>query len=346
MTNGCLRGGAVVMVWTRQRITYTVGVAVVLTDLVVGGLLVLGGGHVARQTAATPAPSPSHSSPPQRRSPFTGEAVSSPGRVLAVKIDNTALGRPPTGLARADIVYVLPVEGGLSRLLAIFSSHVPPAVGPVRSARQEDLQLLRQFGRPAFAHSGATPRLLPYVHRSRIVDLDTGRTGGYYRVPRRVAPYNLYAHARRLLAQAPGASRAHDIGFRFGPPPPGGRATRSASASYPVASFRFTWSAAKGRWLVSMGGRPAATASGVRLSAATVVIQHTTVRTSRFLERGGRPPYAESTGSGRALVLRNGEAWTVRWSRPSPGGGTTFTTASGRPATFARGQVWIVFARR
>jgi hypothetical protein len=327
------------MVWTRQRITLAVGAAIVVTDLVVGALLVLGGRGAARPTAATPAPSS------QLRSPFTGEPLPAPGQVLAVKIDNTALARPWTGLARADIVYVLPVEGGLSRLLAIFSSRLPPAVGPVRSARQEDLPLLRQFGRPAFAYSGATPQLLPHVHRSRIVDLYAGRTSGYYRDPSRVAPYNLYAHTRRLLAQAPGASKAHDIGFRFGPPPPGGRVTRSESVSYP-ASFTFTWSAATGRWLVSVGGNPAVTASGVRLSAATVVIEHTKVRTSRFLERGGRPPYAESTGSGSAVVLRNGRAWTVRWSRPSASGGTTFTTASGRPATFARGPVWIVFTRR
>jgi hypothetical protein len=219
-------------------------------------------------------------------------------------------------------------------------------VGPVRSAREDDLQLLRQFGRPAFAYSGATPRLLPYIHRTgRIVDLYAGTTGGYYRDLRRIAPYNLYAHTRQLLAQASGASTAHDIGFRFGPPPPGGKATRSVSVSYPSASFRFTWSAAKG-WLVTMDGRPAVSSGGVRLSAATVVIQRTTVRTSRFKEYGFRPPYAESTGSGTALVLRDGRAWAGHWSRPAADGGTTFTTASGQPMTFAPGPVWVVLTRR
>ena len=116
--------------------------------------------------------------------------------------------------------------------------------------------------------------------------------------------------------------------------------------SYPAATFRFTWSAAKARWLVSMDGTPAVSSNGARLSAATVVIQHTTVRTSRFLERGGRAPHAQSTGSGSAVILRNGRAWTARWSRPRAGGGTTFTTASGRSATFAPGQVWIVLTRR
>src|SRR5262249_17813866 len=198
-------------------------------------------------------------------------------------------------------------------------------------AREDDLELLRQFGRPAFAYSGATATLLPYIHRTaRIVDLYAGIASGYYRDNSRVAPYNLYAHTRELLKQASRASKARDIRFRFGPPPPGGKATRSASVSYPAASFRFTWSAAKDRWLVSMDGRPAVTTDGGRLSPATVVIQHTTVRTSRFLEYGKPPPYAESTGSGTALVLRDGKAWATRWSRPNANGGTTLTTASAR----------------
>lgn len=68
------------------------------------------------------------------------------------------------------------------------------------------------------------------------------------------------------------------------------------------------------------------------------------MRTSRFLEAGSRPPYAESTGSSTALVLRDGQAYDARWSRPDANGGTTFTTPSGQPMTFARGQVWIVLA--
>jgi hypothetical protein len=267
--------------------------------------------------------------------------------VLAVKFDNIVFARPHTGLTHADIVYVLPVEGGLSRFMAIFSSVDPPVIGPVRSAREDDLQLLRQFGRPAFAYSGATAALLPYIHRTaRIVDLYAGIAGGYYRDYRRIAPYNLYARTRQLVKQAPRATRAHDIGFRFGPPPRGGKITRSASVSYPAASFRFTWSAARRRWLVSMDGTPAVTTDGGRLSPATVVIQHTTVRTSRFLEYGTPPPYAESVGSGTALVLRDGRAWTTHWSRPAADGGTTFRTAYGQRMTFALGQVWIVLAYR
>jgi len=328
------------MSWIRNKAVIAVAAVVVLAGLVTGVLLAVRGGGQANPVSATPSPTVK-----PLLSPFTGEPVPSLNRVLAVKIDNIVNARPQTGLTHADIVYVLPVEGGLSRFLAVFSSHYPPVIGPVRSAREDDLELLRQFGRPAFAYSGATATLLPYIQRTaRIVNLYSGITRGYYRDNSRIAPYNLYAHTRQLLAQARGASKARDIGFRFGPPPPGGTATRSASVSYPAASFRFTWSATKGRWLVSMDGVRARAADGGRLSPATVVIQHTTVRTSRFLEYGKPPPYAESTGSGTALVLRDGKAWTTHWSRPQANAGTAFTTASGQRMTFTPGQVWVVLA--
>lgn len=325
--------------WDRRTTIIAATASLAAIALTVSLVLVFAGGSSPVKPDAPDQPSRS-----QAFSPFTGEPITAPGRVLAVKIDNIAAARPPTGLTGADLVYVLPVEGGLSRILAVFSARFPPVIGPVRSAREDDLELLAQFGRPAFGYSGATPHLLPFVERARTADLYAGRVGGYHRDPRRVAPHNLYAHTRQLLAEAPSASKARDIGFRFGPAPPGGRATQSFSVSYPAAKFTFGWSASEGRWLVSMDGKPARAAEGGQLSAPTVVIQYTKVRTSRFLEAGSRPPYAESTGSGTAVVLRDGRTYDARWSRPDADGGTTFTTASGQPMTFARGPVWIVLA--
>jgi hypothetical protein len=276
-------------------------------------------------------------------SPFTGEPIRSLGPELIFKIDNVAQARPPTGLSRADIVYLLPVDGGLSRIFAVFSSHIPRIVGPVRSAREEDIRLLRQFGRPAFAFSGAQPRLLPVVEHARIVDLYAGIVGGYYRDLRRIAPYNLYALTRQLLAEAKGASRARDIGFRFGPAPAGGIPTKSFSVIYPAASFDFRWSPSRHRWLSWMDGEPADAAGGGQLGGPTVVIQSVVVGRSSFRELGIKPPYANTVGSGSAVVLRDGRAYRVHWSRPSPDGGTTFTLPDGRRMLFARGQVWVVY---
>ena len=107
------------MTWTRRKAAVAAVAVVVLAGLVAGTLLAFRGGGHARKASVTPSPTA------QLRSPFTGEPVSSLNRVLAVKIDNVVLARPSTGLARADIVYAIPVEGGLSRLMAIFSSHYP-----------------------------------------------------------------------------------------------------------------------------------------------------------------------------------------------------------------------------
>jgi hypothetical protein len=276
--------------------------------------------------------------------PFTGEPVRALGRVLAVKIDNIVYARPQTGLQSADIVYVIPVEGGLTRFMAIYSSHIPPVVGPVRSARQSDLDILYQFGRPAFAWSGATPHLVPFIERAPIVDLYALLVNGYYRDPNRIAPYNLYANTKQLLAEAPHASKARDIGFRFGALPAGGKATASYSVKYPAASYTFRWSAKDKRWLTWIDGAPAAATEGGQLGGSTVIIQYTQIATSRFEEYGGRPPYAKSVGSGRAVILRDGRAYTVRWSRPTLEVGTTYTLPNGKRMLFAPGQVWVVLA--
>ena len=313
------------------------------------------GGSPARArpvAAAAPRPHPSSTprpAPPAPRQgplldPFTGERVKALGPVLAVKIDNIVYARPQTGLRSADIVYVIPVEGGLTRFLAVFSSRIPPVVGPVRSARQSDLDILRQFGRPAFAWSGATPHLVPFIERAPIADLYALLVGGYYRDPNRIAPYNLYASTRQLMSEAPHASKARDIGFRFGALPAGGRAVTSYSVKYPAASYTFRWSATDKRWLTWIDGAPAEATEGGQLGGSTVIIQYTQISTSRFLEYGGRPPYARSVGSGQAVILRNGRAYAARWSRPALADGTTYTLPDGKRMLFAPGQVWVVLA--
>jgi hypothetical protein len=313
---------------------------VILIALVLG----LTGGKpiVIRRVAATP----TSSAGPKMLSPFTGEPISKLGPELIFKIDNVAQARPPTGLTEADIVYLLPVEGGLSRIFAVFSSHFPPVIGPVRSTRAEDLELLKQFGRPAFAYSGAQPELLPVTERANIVDLYAGIVGGYYRDWHRIEPYNLYAKTKTLLAEAGGKeTKAHNIGFVFGPAPAGGKPVKSYSVSYPAAAFTFRWSASQHRWLSWMDGSPADAAEGGQLGGPTVVIQNVVVGASHFREWGNvKPPYANTIGSGTAVVLRDGRMYQVHWSRPQANGGTTFTQSNGQPMPFAPGQVWIVLA--
>lgn len=292
-------------------------------------------------------PSSPGAAAPGETSPFTGLA-GKPGPVLAVKIDNVRAARPQTGIGSADIVYMEQVEAGQSRLLAVFSSHLPKTVGPVRSARESDLKLLRQFGRPALAYSGAQSKLLPLIRSAPLYDLAQGRLpAAYFRSGDRAAPHNLYLKPDDALAAAPDASTAHDIGFRFGPAPDGGREMSQQTVRYSAASVSFTWSAGERRWLVSMDSTADSTTDSGRLKAATVVVQYVDIHPSQYHDKNGSiSPYTETTGSGKALVLRDGKGYDARWERPAAQDGTTFTTPGGGRMNFARGPVWVVYAAR
>lgn len=320
-------------------------VAAMVSAVMTAGLYACSGSGPA------PQPPPGGSVPPNPPgkgvSPFTGlPAASAP--VLAVKIDNVRPARPHTGLGAADIVYVEQVEAGQTRLLAVYSSRLPATVGPVRSARESDLELLRQFGRPALAYSGEQSALRPLVDAAPLFPLTPGDArGAYFRSQDRPAPHNLYVRPERALAAAPEAGKAKDIGFRFGAAPPGGNRVDQHTVRYPATRFTFTWSATGERWLVAMDGTPTRTTDGGRATARTVVVQNVEVRPSRFRDRGGNvTPYTETVGSGTALVLRDGRSHAARWSRPAADGVTSFTTPGGEPLTFAPGQVWVVLTGR
>ncbi|MFR9729492.1 DUF3048 domain-containing protein [Saccharopolyspora sp. MS10] len=265
--------------------------------------------------------------------------------VLAVKIDNVPEARPATGLGAADLVVVEPVEGGLSRLIALFGAQRPPVVGPVRSARETDLDLLPQFGHPALAYSGAAPELLPRLDDA---PLDAVRPeqlpGAFFRGEDRPLPHNLYVRPADLPPGAPWAQQSRP---RVGPAPAGGEPRESAQVDYRAASTGFTWSPQEHRWLVSMDGAPAVTTDGGRLGAGTVVLQQVEIRDSQLSDsKGSVTPHAQTVGSGRAVVLRDGQAFDARWSRPSPEAPTAYTTASGEPLPFAPGQVWVALTDR
>ncbi|MEU9449769.1 DUF3048 domain-containing protein [Streptomyces sp. NPDC048277] len=282
---------------------------------------------------------------PQGTTPAPG-GQSAAGPVLAVKIDNVAAARPQTGLDAADVVYAEQVEGGLSRLMAVYATRLPGVVGPVRSARESDLELLRQFDRPTLAFSGAQRKLLPLIDEAPLVPETPDRaSAAFYRGTDRPAPHNLYLRPAALLPEAPGRA-ALTTGFRYGPAPAGGTATASRTVRYPMARFTFTWSADRHRWLVSMDGTPARTTAGTRLAAATVVVQYVRVSTSKYHDvLGNYTPFTETVGSGKAEVLRDGRSFEATWARPAATDGTTFTGADGGPVDFADGPVWVVFAK-
>ncbi|MET7460678.1 DUF3048 domain-containing protein [Nonomuraea sp. NPDC005501] len=299
--------------------------------------------------AATSSPAAEEPTAEPDLHPFTGKPTGALKPVLAVKIENTAAGKPQLGLKSADIVYVEQVEAGLTRLMAIFSSKLPPKVGPVRSARISDLHIVPQFGKPAFAYSGAQTKMLPFIAQASLWDVSDSRApGAYFRQPGRFAPYNLFANTKQLLAKAPKASKAKDIGFTFGDAPAEGGVDKSSyTVRWPGARFTFAWSEEKKQWLIWQDGKKDMAAEGGQLGAPTVVVQYTKTERSEFHDKNqSYTPLVHSVGKGSAIVLRDGKAYKARWERKSEEEGTTFTTESGEPMNFSPGQVWVALASR
>ena len=296
---------------------------------------------------ASPTPSPSETPVVVPRSLLSGRPNEVDGPVLAVKLDNTSRSEPHAGLPDADVVYIEQVEGGLTRYVAIFSTRVPKMIGPIRSARIADLELLPQYGKVAFAFSGSNPLLRPVIARAPLYDVSGDRGSvGYWRQDGRYAPYDFFGNGVTLLKRAPKAQKPHDVGFTFDEAAQaGGRAVTSVTARWPSARAQFTWSKSSARWLLTMDGTKSKDTEGSRLGGTTVIVQYVNVYPSIYGKGSNNTPMSETVGSGRALILRDGQAYDARWARPSIGQGTTWTV-DGTEFPLAPGQVWVLLVNK
>lgn len=271
------------------------------------------------------------------------------GPVLVVKIDDTAPAHPQIGLEKADVIYIEQVEGGLTRLAAVFSSVLPEKIGPVRSARISDIDIFAQYGKVAFAYSGAQTKMRPLIAAANWIDLGAEREPAsiYSRDESRTAPTNMILNPTALLERAKSRGsvpvNASSIGWTFGDLPPGGRPIESVEVKWPASKYTVTWNGNSFR--LSQDGRPEVSDVGTPYSPSTLVIQLVQIHPSEFHDRhGGVTPKSEVIGTGKALVLRDGQLFETTWSRPSATSPTTWTLADGKAMTFSRGQVWVLLA--
>jgi hypothetical protein len=277
----------------------------------------------------------------------------SDGEILVVKIDDTVAARPQIGIDRADVVYIEQVEGGLTRLAAVFSSEIPTLIGPVRSARISDIEILAQYGRVVFAYSGAQSKLLPVISAANLNDYGAQRQSPtiYTRDESRRSPTNMVLRADLLLEKVRSDGReiatSRSIGWNFGDLPAGGTAIKDVKVSWPAASYDFKWSVEEERWLIFNNGVPNMSASGIQHGPATVLIQTVEILPSEYGDKlGGVTPYSKTIGSGTGFVLRGGKYFSATWSRPDELSGTTWRALDGSELPFARGQVWIALTEK
>ena len=270
------------------------------------------------------------------------------GPILVVKIDDTPAAHPQAGLEDADVVYIEQVEGGLTRLAAVFSSKIPAVVGPVRSARISDIEILQQYGRVAFAYSGAQAKFLPVIAAANLENLGAQHQSReiYATDPARVAPTAMMLQAQKLMAKVSAEKLSVDIsksvGWNFGGAPDTGTSISSVKVSWPANSYDATWSISQERWLLSHQGVADLSAAGLQLGPTTFVIQLVSITPSEYHDKvGGVTPFSATVGSGKGYVLRDGVSIAANWNRATGDQGTIWTDLSGAEINFAPGQVWI-----
>ena len=279
---------------------------------------------------------------------FTGLAGEN-NQILVVKIDDTNAAHPQIGVESADVVYVEQVEGGLTRLAAIYTSKLPSLIGPVRSARISDIELLAQFGRVGFAYSGAQSKMRPVIAAANLENLSAERNPPsiYGKDPNRPGPVDMILKPDLLLERANSNPKirietATASVFPFGDAPKGETITAIAKVKWPSAKYELRWDSTNEKWLIYFNEKPNLAANGEQLYADTAIIQIVSITPSIYGDKFGEvTPFSKTTGSGKAVMLRDGFSYQISWQRNLESDLTTWISEDGHVANFKPGRTWI-----
>ena len=277
----------------------------------------------------------------------SGATASRPS--IAVKIDNAPEARPQSGLDVADVVYEEVVEGGVTRLIAIFHSAAPPVAGPVRSVRPMDPDILSAY-HGLVAYSGGIPAFVSMLRSAPVQDVNVDvATDAYSWDNARRAPHNEYVSPERLWPKAKGDNAAPPqamFDFRAPGEPFGDADAPHVSIRYsPRASATYDWDATSGSWERGENGTPHVTTSGAQIAPQNVVIQFVTTRTLGYKDQSGTNVVESNVvGSGEAWILSNGRVTKGKWSKASSTAATRYTDAAGNPVKLTTGRTWVHFA--
>jgi hypothetical protein len=258
---------------------------------------------------------------------------------LTIKIDNTPEAHPQYGIQDADVIYEEIVEGGITRLAAIFNSRTPSDVGPVRSVRRTDREIVFPIG-GIFAFSGGAEYAVRSIETAPVKLYDESNAGAaMFRSPARYPPHNLFANAE-LLMRKDGLPR----------PPPALFTYRSAgqSAKGPlVKSFvvgfesgyavTYDWNSTTRSWDRSIFGAPDDTANGVRLSPKNVIV----MSVNYVGGVGVIGSYAQLVGSGNVMIFTDGRLERGTWRRKNLHQRTAYLNAAGTAIGLTPGQTWV-----
>ena len=271
-------------------------------------------------------------------------------RVVLVSLDNVLNARPHYGIFFADLVYEMPVEGGASRLVAVFYENSQEIIGPVRSARVYMVDIAREW-QGLFVHCGGSQESLNQLARGYVNWLnEIGQGAFFWRDRSRRAPYNVMTSTEliyQFLEHRNWALYQTPRGFRFY----GEReqiTRRYAQADivrvhYRLARNNYIFNRATGLYARYIGDEPFIDANNnAQLHVANIIVQHVN---STVIDNEGRLRI-NLVGEGTAMLFTGGTVQYGTWTRSNLDSPTLFLNENGEEWKLNSGQTWIQIVDR
>ena len=291
--------------------------------------------------------------------PLTGLEVASleklERRPLVIKVSNFPRGnRPQWGLSLADLVFEHYTEAGSTRFSALFFGSDAERVGPIRSARFFDVELMRMYN-AIFAFGGADYRVRTRIFGSELAGLAVSEFPVGCPPMCRYDPANynyLMAKTADLQAYSESLGVSNDrpplegMAFDY-QVPQGGEPGLKLDLRYSRAAFnQWTYDSESGLYFRAQETgvdqfevAPLEDAlTGQRITAANVIVIFVL---HEYYSISPEIIEIRLYGRGPALIFRDGQVFTVTWVRDGQFNLLTFETDDGQPFPMKPGNSWI-----
>lgn len=258
--------------------------------------------------------------------------------VLVAKMDNTASSQPQVGLSKADMVVEELVEGGLTRLAAFYYSDIPDNVGPIRSMRASDIDVVSPV-HATMVTSGAAGRTIALIKGAHIPFYGEG-SKGMYRSTQRAAPYNLFVHLNEIAKVAKTKPSTPPDYLQWGSAKslPKGIKVTSIGARF-SGGHTTEWKFENGTYHNLNSNAPA----GDQFPATNVLVLRVREGNAGYLDPAGNPvPRTLLFGKGNALLFHDGRMIAANWRKAKvPTSKIELTTKKGQKLEVPPGHTWI-----
>lgn len=260
--------------------------------------------------------------------------------LYGVMIDNAREARPQSGLNQAAMVIEAPVEGGYTRLLALFdSTNSVSAIGPVRSIRPYFIDWAKSLG-AAVAHIGGSPAAMEQLKQFPYPHVDGIKSGCcMYRSREKFSPHNAYTSSELLKKYIASENELPKIFYRSNNDAPQGEAALGVEIEFAKNIQKPSWRYNQifGSYVRSQGKEVLKDALDDKpVRTENIVIIKTEIEVIDAQSRRS----IETTGQGEALFLMNGVVINGRWER-AENGPLLFKDNNGEKIVWNPGRIWI-----